>query len=93
MRQDLWDKLNWLAREAVGHFMLGWKEEDAPAIINPWKHRITEKRSLDLYPDFSELILDYEFALADMLDDEEMELDEDVIYEINSRCEELERQF
>jgi hypothetical protein len=93
MRQDLKDRLNWLALEAVGHFMLGWGEDDSPAILNPWKHRITDNRQLDLYPDFSELILDWEYPLAAMLNDETTELDESAIEEINSRCEELEKQF
>jgi len=93
MRNDLQKALNWLAVEAVGHFMLGWDEESSPAILNPWKHRITDNRQLDIYPEFSALILDYEFPLAAMLNDENTPLDQDTIDEINAACEELEKQF
>lgn len=88
MNEALRNRLNDTAIQAVGHFMLGWGEEDAPAIINPWKHRYTDKRYLDQYPDFSELILDYEYSLASMLNGGE--LDDDVIDTINNVCIELE---
>ncbi len=87
----LYSELNTVAQQAVGHFMQGWGEDAAPAILNPWKHNWTENRQLDLYPDFSELILDHEFSLAAMLRGEE--LDEPTIEAINERCSELEAMF
>lgn len=87
INKELEGRLSDIALEAVGHFMLGWGEDAAPSILNPWKHRITEDRSLDLYPDFSEIIMDNEMALGAML--RGGEIDCAVIEEINSRCEKL----
>lgn len=53
-----------ILRQAVGHFFKGWKEDDAPAILNPWKHNYTSNRQLDLYPQWSEFMLDREMPIV-----------------------------
>jgi len=61
------EQMDPIARQAVGHFIEGWGEDDAPAILNPWKHRYTENRQLDLLPEWSELCLDWEAPLRQAL--------------------------
>ena len=80
-----------IAKEAVGHFMQSWKSDAAPMILNPYKYGYTENRTLDLYPDFSEIILDHEASLSYMLNG--VELDMETIEDINKRCSLLELQF
>ena len=57
-----------ILQQAIGHFFKGWKEEDAPAILNPYKYLYTNDRSFDLYSEWSEFLLDREFVIIDALD-------------------------
>jgi hypothetical protein len=60
--------LSLILQQAIGHFFKGWKEDSAPAILNPWKYGYTNDRSFDLYSEWSEFLLDREFGIMDALD-------------------------
>ena len=65
------NQINQIAQQAVWHFIQGYKDGYAVgAIVDPWKYGYTQNRQLDLYPEWSELCLDYEFELVAALHDE-----------------------
>ncbi len=74
MKKKSFNALANIAKQAAWHFIEGVKDPyDVGAIVSPYNHNYTEKRELDLYPEWSELCLDYEFELCEAMENPEKE--------------------
>lgn len=79
-----------VAKQAFGHFFLGWKEDSSPAILQPYMYRYVQKQHGSAYAEFSQYMFDREpelWRLSHMttFDGADLEL----IDSVNKECDEI----
>jgi hypothetical protein len=79
-----------VAKQAYGHFILGWGEDSAPAILNPYKHGYANKQHGSAYSEFSKYLLDEEQYLVALGHQSKFDKkDREYIKKFNKHCDDI----
>lgn len=83
-------KLDDIAKQAFGHFFLGWDAIKAPAILQPYTYGYVSKQHGSAYSEFSQYLLDSEGTLNALSKQSKFDEDDmDYIKEFNKECDQI----
>ena len=79
-----------IGTQAIGHFFYKWKEDSAPAIIDPYRNLYCDTRYGNAYSEFSAFLLDHEFAILEILNSDILATDDfRFLCWIGKQCDEI----